>query len=118
MKPSEICKLIKRDFGIDIKPNQLRHWEEYGIIGDIKYTGKEGKRQQRDFSASNIRKIKQVVLLKELLRFDNATIKAFMDGNMVVQKEVFNRLDILENIISHIAKEVLIVPAGEDTKKA
>lgn len=111
MQPHDIVKLIDQQWGMVLYPSQLRHWEKYGLLGEVKKT----ESGRRDYSQDNLERIKKVIVAKRLLNFPNYKVMLLLDGDEYVKEEVTNKLDRVEKELITKAKEVI---SGEETKKA
>lgn len=81
MKPIELINLIRNDFGIPLQTTKLYDWEKNNLLGEVE------KKGQRSYTDENIKKAKDVAVLK-FLYYSTYEIKRGID-----KKDLKLRLD-------------------------
>ena len=103
MKPQEVITAINQRLGTNIVYSKLYVWENEGLT-PAPFINEDSK--QREFSENDVKKICEVVVLKEL-QFTTKQIKEIQANKKICKPWIQAKIDMLEKSILPKAKEYI-----------
>jgi DNA-binding transcriptional MerR regulator len=103
MKPLEVLEYVNGKLGTNIVYSKLYVWENEGLTPEPEINEDS---KQREFSHEDIKKICDVVVLKEL-QFTNKQIKEIQANKKLFKNHIQAKIILLEKSILPAAKEYI-----------
>jgi len=103
MKPLEVLEYVNGKLGTNIVYSKLYVWEQEGLTPQVEV---DGDSKQRIFKDEDVKKIMDVVVLKEL-QFTNRQIKEIQANKKLFKHAIQAKIILLEKSIIPAAKEYI-----------